>query len=108
MGNVSLKKFRRMLRKPKGKFEIFQVLKKNKLWSLGMPENKEYRDDIFRGILKKYESVIKSDLSPGIPPKLSEDHGIVVSVISRWVETSKEFVDSLVEKKKVRTDKSPQ
>jgi len=118
IGNLSLKKFRRMLKKKKGNFEVFQVFFNNMQQGY-QRDGEKMEDPKLNGILEKYSSVFRSELPDGLPPKRSVDHEIVVEegnkpprkplfqLSPEELKAAKEYVDELLRSRKIRPSKSP-
>ena len=115
--NLSVKKFRRMLRKGDKYLQIYQVVQKNHTKSNG--KNSKNSNAKLDMLLKKYETIFRDELPPGLPPKRSVDHEIklkenekpphrpLFQLSPEELKACKEYVDMLIRKKKIRPSKSP-
>ena len=117
--NLGVKKFRQMLKKKSpDKFQVFQLVVRKvpselKKVSVG---KQDYRLD---ALLAKYECVFRSELPSGLPPERGVEHTIEVEEGSKpphrplyqlspaELEASKEYVEDLLTKGKIRRSKSP-
>ena len=79
---MSVKKFRKLLRKPSKDFGVFQYVMNNDVELSNKGELKELKsrrgNEKFDELLEKYKNVFRKELPPGLPPKRSVDHEIVV------------------------------
>ena len=75
--NLSVKKFRKMIRKRSKNVEVYQMIIREVKPDLeNVKSDKSNRK--LDGILQKYEEVFRSELPDGLPPKRLVDHEIEV------------------------------
>jgi len=117
--NMSVKKFRRILRKKSPRnFQVFQVV--SKLSSDDLKKVKRGKQDSrIDELLNRYESVFRSELPDGLPPKRLVEHEIETENGSKpphrplyqlspaELKACKEYVESLLKKGKIRRSTSP-
>lgn len=115
--NVSVKKFRRLLRKKSPKIEVFQVLTKvvDEVSKVRKPPG----DKKLEKLLQEYRPVFRSELPDGLPPKRLVEHAIEVEEGSKpphrplyqlspaELRAVKHYVESLLKSGKIRRSSSP-
>ena len=114
--NLSVKKFRRMLKKKSpDDFHVFQVVIREKRESVQEPVN----DTKLEKLLEKYGSVFRSELPDGLPPDRSIEHAIEVEEGSKpphrplyqmspaELKATKAYVESMLKSGKIRRSSSP-
>jgi len=117
--NLSVKKFRQMLKKKSSEdFQVFQVMVREKPSELEKVKVGK-QDARTAALLKKYECVFRSELPAGLPPERSVEHTIEVEKGSKpphrplyqlspaELKACKEYVEDLLKKGKIRRSKSP-
>ena len=117
--NMSVKSFRKLMKKPSPKVQVFQVvLKKCEEDELKKVKCMK-QDSRVDELLKKYASVFRSELPEGLPPVRSVDHEIDVESGARpphrslyqlspaELAAAKEYIEDLLKKGKIRRSKSP-
>ena len=120
--NLSVKKFRRTLRKKSNKVQIYQLVSKEALnfnaqkekYALMGEENQNLKD-----ILQRYKSVFRDDLPLGLPPEREIEHEIVTEngakpphrplyqLSPTELKAMKDYVQDLLNSGKIRPSKSP-
>ena len=115
--NLGVKKFRRMLKNNMKKFELYQVNIREVKHSKG--EKLAENNAKLEPLLAEFESVFKTELPPGLPPKRSVDHEIQIEEDSKpphhplfqlspvESDAAKEYVEKLLKSGKIRPSKSP-
>lgn len=116
--NLSVKKFRQIIRKRSENVEVYQVITREVKPDLeNVKSDKSNRK--LDGILQKYKEVFRSELPDGLPPKRLVDHEIEVEegvkpphrplyqLSPAELKACKEYVESLLKKGKIRRSKSP-
>ena len=115
--NLGVRKFRLMIKKASGYFEVFQLVRKNNVQGLSQGSCKT--DKRLQELLKKYEDLFKDDLPSGLPPGRNVDHEIIIEeegkpphrplfqLSPEELKAAKEYVDSLLKKKKIIPSRSP-
>ena len=106
-----------MLKKNMKKVELYQVKIREVKHSKG--EKFAEKNAKFERLLAEFESVFKTELPPGLPPRGSVDHEIQVEEESKpphrplfqlspvELEAAKEYVEKLLKSGKIRPSKSP-
>lgn len=124
MKPLSVKKFRKMIRKPNGSFEVFKIVSNNNLSvkicsAIQKLQSGSETDGKIGSIFRKYKQLFWDTLPGVLPPKKSEDHEIVVEegtkkphrllfqLSPEELKSAKSYLYSLVESKKIRPHKSP-
>lgn len=117
--NMSVKKFRKILRKgPPKKVQVYQVVIREISDDLKKVKKgvKDHKLDL---LLEKYECVFRSELPAGLPPKRSVEHAIdtedgakpphrpLYQLSPVELEAAKDYVEDLLRKGKIRRSKSP-
>ena len=119
VSNMSVKGFRKLMKKPPPNVQVFQVV-------LSKSEDDELQkvklmkqDSRIDLLLKKYNSVFRSELPDGLPPERAVEHEIDVEDGSKpphrslyqlspaELEAAKEYIEDLLKKGKIRRSKSP-
>ena len=118
--NIGVKRFRRLLRRPKRGTEIFQVMQmstKRKCDSRGLQEMTTDKEVL--SLVDEFSDVFKSQLPPELPPRRSVDHAIEIESNKRPPHRSlyqlspaelvaaREYVENLLQSGKIRPSKSP-
>ena len=117
--NLSVKKFRQMLKKksPEG-LQVFHVMVREKPSELEKLKVGK-QDARTAALLKKYECVFRSELPAGLPPERSVEHTIedekgsktphrpLYQLSPAELKACKEYVEDLLKKGKIRRSKSP-
>ena len=113
VSNISVKKFRKILRKRSKRIEVYQVIMrevKPDLENIKRDKSNRTLDEI----LQKYEEVFRSELPDGLPPKRLVDHEIeteggskpphrpLFQLSPRELKACKEYVESLLKKGNIR------
>ena len=122
--NMSVKKFRRILnqRRYEPEIEIFKVVPNDKSSEQMDTSKNTLLNCAHQGLkllLNKFEGVFKSELPAGLPPKREVDHEIETEKDARpphrslyqlspvELKATKEYVEDLLKKGKIRPSKSP-
>ena len=115
--NLGVKKFRRMLKKNTKKVELYQVKIREFKHSKG--EKFAEKNAKLERLYAELESVFKTELPPGLPPKRPVDHEIQVEEDSKpayrpllqlslvELEAAKEYMEKWLKSGKIRPSKSP-
>lgn len=116
--NLSVKKFRRMLRKSKSPvLEVYQVMlnEVDEIRKVKKPAN----DKKLEKLLNRYGSVFRSELPDGLPPKRLVEHCIdtvegskpphrpLYQLSPAELRAVKQYVESLLKSGKIRRSRSP-
>ena len=118
MTNLSVKKFRRLLRtKSKSNdFQVFQAIQVNKINGY---DGKRNRNPKLDALLQQYHAVFKSELPKGLPPERAVDHEIGIEdgaklahrplfqISPAEMVACKEYILDLQKKGKIRPSRSP-
>ena len=116
--NLSVKKFRRLMRKPSNSVEVYQMIIRESKPDLEKMK-REKSNSRLDNIIHKYKEVFRSELPDGLPPERLVDHEIEVEkglkpphrplyqLSPAELKACKEYVESLLKKGKIRRSKSP-
>ncbi len=76
--NLSVKKFKNMMKEKRSDVNVFRLVRKTKFETkCGMAEEiPKYSNPGLREMLKKFSSVLREELTPGLPPERAIDHDI--------------------------------
>lgn len=126
VNSLAVKRFRRLLRRPKQGFEVFHVMQiSSSQLSARRPlpgpksELLRHDDPELRALLHEYESVFQEDLPDGLPPKRDVDHAIDIlpdckpphrplyQLSPAELVAAREYVDKLLRSGKIRPSRSP-
>ena len=117
--NLSVRKFRNLLMKKKNcaELQLFQLIPKISLQNrTGIMKHENPR---MQKILQDYKHVFREDLPPGLPPERTVDHEIETDKYAKpphrplyqlspvELKATKEYVEELLKKGKIRPSKSP-
>lgn len=122
--NMSVKKFRELLssRRNNNDTQIFQLVPQVNSSEFTASKKKVFQvpgNRKLQMLLEKYSSVFREELPSGLPPKRSVDHEIATEKDSKpphrslyqlspvELKATKDYVESLIKKGKIRPSKSP-
>ena len=121
--SMSVKKFRSLLKKESksAELQLFQLMPKEEVSGKHSIKDELFtcKDEGLRALLEKYKELFRDQLPKGLPPKRSVDHEIETSIESKpphrplyhlspvELKATKEYVEDLLKKGKIRPSKSP-